>query len=130
MAKRLYAYNPVGMDALAPKLSHPLPGTHVVLSDQGEVGRRAGPFRSIENANDGTFHGHVLKSSLIPVTKKNPGKPDPVEAARASALINDRRGAPRPYAQADPPHWNRPGYQMPTPTTLELQDLEGKMARS
>lgn len=91
--KRRYAYNPVGMDAWDPKAHHPSPGTHVVLSEQSGVGTRAGHFRYVENAETGEFHGMVLKSSLVPVTKKNPGKPDPIESARASALINDRRNA-------------------------------------
>jgi hypothetical protein len=90
--KRRYAFNPVGMDAMDPKPFHPAPGTPVVYSNQGGVGgHRAGNFRYIENAEDGTFHGMVLKSSLTPITKKNPGKPDPAEAARAASLINDRR---------------------------------------
>lgn len=113
--KRRYAYNPVGMDAFDRKPNHPQPGTHVFLSDQSGVGRKAGPFRYVENADTGEFHGMVLKSSLVPVTKKNPGRPDPVEAARAAALINDRRG-------------NRnPGYQMPTPVTMDLRDQERAM---
>jgi hypothetical protein len=60
----------------------------------------------------------VLKSSLVPITKKNPqGKADPVESARAAALINDRRG-------------NRnPGYQMPPQVTGELRSLEQQAAR-
>jgi hypothetical protein len=93
MAKRRYAFNPVGMDAWDPKPSHPAPGTHVVLSDQSGVGTRAGDFRYVEHADTGEFHGMVLKSSLTPVTKKNPGSPDPAEAARAAGLVNDRRGS-------------------------------------
>ena len=113
-----YAYNPVGMDAFDPKPSHPTPGTHVVLSDQSGVGRRAGPFRYVEHADTGEFHGMVLKSSLIPVTKKNPGNPAPVETARAAALINDRRG-------------NRsPGYQMPKSVTGDLRAAEADHFRS
>jgi len=91
--KRRYAYTPVGMDAWDLRPHHPEPGTHVVLSDQSGVGRGAGGHRYIENADTGEFHGMVLKSSLTPVTKKNPGKPDPAEAARAASLINDRRSA-------------------------------------
>lgn len=91
--KRRYAYNPVGMDAYDVKPQHPTPGAHVVLSDQSGVGRGKGPFRYIEHADTGEFHGMVLKSSLVPVTKKNPGRPDPLEAARAASLINDRRSA-------------------------------------
>lgn len=91
MSRRRYAFNPVGMDAWEPKGSHPAPGTHVVLSNQSGVGQAKGPFRYVENADTGEFHGLVLKSSLIPVTKNNPGKPDPAEAARAAGLINDRR---------------------------------------
>jgi hypothetical protein len=93
MGKRRYAFQPVGMDAWDPKASHPAPGTHVVLSDQSGVGRKAGPFRYIENAENGEFHGMVLKSSLVPVTKKNPGSPDPLEAARSAGIVNDRRGS-------------------------------------
>lgn len=91
--KRRYAYNPVGMDAMDPRPNHPAAGTHVVLSDQSGVGRASGPHRYVENAETGEFHGMVLRSSLTPVTKKNPGKPDPLEAARAASLINDRRAA-------------------------------------
>jgi hypothetical protein len=91
--KRRYAYQPVGMDAFDPKPFHPTPGTHVVLSDQSGVGRKAGPFRYVENADTGEFHGMVLKSSLVPVTRKNPGSAEPVETARAAALIRDRRNA-------------------------------------
>lgn len=93
MAKRRYAFNPVGMDAHDPKPNHPTPGAHVVLSDQSGVGRVKGPYRYVEHAETGEFHGMVLKSSLTPVTRKNPGKPDPLDAARAAALINDRRTA-------------------------------------
>jgi len=93
VAKRRYAYNPVGMDAYDRKANHPEPGAHVVLSDQSGVGRVSGPFRYVEHAETGEFHGMVLKSSLVPVTKKNPGKADPAEAARAASLINDRRSA-------------------------------------
>jgi hypothetical protein len=89
--KRRYAFHPVGMDAMDPRPSHPTAGTHVVLSDQSGVGTRAGGHRYVENAETGEFHGMVLKSSLVPVTKKNPGKPDPLEAARAAALVHDRR---------------------------------------
>lgn len=91
--KRRYAYNPVGMDAFDPKANHPAPGQHVVLSEQSGVGRGSGPFRYVEHAETGEFHGMVLRSSLTPVTKNNPGKPDPAERARAAALINDRRAA-------------------------------------
>lgn len=91
--KQTYAFHPVGMDAMDPKPNHPPAGTHVVLSDQSGVGRGSGPFRYVENANDGTFHGLVLTNSLVKVTKKNPGKPDPAEAARAASLIHDRRTA-------------------------------------
>lgn len=90
--KRRYAYQPVGMDAWEPKASHPKPGTQVVFSNQGGVGgHRAGGFRYVENAQTGEFHGMVLKSSLVPVTKKNPGDPAPLETARAASLIHDRR---------------------------------------
>jgi hypothetical protein len=90
-SKRKYAFQPVGMDAWDPKPFHPPAGTHVVLSSQSGVGRGTGHFRYVENAETGEFHGMVLKSSLVPVTKKNPGNPDPLEAARAASLINDRR---------------------------------------
>lgn len=93
--KRLYAFQPVGMDAFDRKKHHPDPGTPVVLSDQSGVGRGKGPYRYIENADTGEFHGMALKSSLIPITKNNPGNPAPLETARAAALINDRR-APKP----------------------------------
>jgi hypothetical protein len=89
--KRRYAFQPTGMDAMSPRADLPPAGTHVVLSDQSGVGRVSGPFRYIENADTGEFHGMVLKSSLVPVTRRNPGSPDPVEAARAASLIHDRR---------------------------------------
>ena len=92
MAKRRYAFQPVGMDAWDPKPSHPTAGTHVVFSNQGGMkSHRAGAFRYVEGADSGQFHGMVLKSSLVPVTKKNPGDPTPIETARAASLINDRR---------------------------------------
>lgn len=93
MSKRRYAFQPVGMDAMDPRPSHPTPGSHVVLSDQSGVGRGSGPYRYIEHAETGEFHGMVLKSSLVPVTKANPGSPDPIESARAASLINDRRAS-------------------------------------
>jgi hypothetical protein len=90
--KRRYAYQPVGMDAWDPKPSHPKAGTQVVFSNQGGMkSHRSGPFRNIEHAETGDYHGMVLKSSLIPVTKANPGNPLAAETARAASLINDRR---------------------------------------
>jgi hypothetical protein len=89
--RRRYAYQPVGMDAFAPKTSHPQPGSQVVFSNQGGVSHRAGRFRHVENAETGDYHGMVLASSLVPVTKKNPGDPTPLETGRAASLINDRR---------------------------------------
>src|SRR5437879_3361598 len=89
------------MDALDPKPWHPTPGDVVVFSNQGAgaLGSRprSGPFRDhryIEGVDSGQIHGKVMKSSLVPITKKNPqGKPDPIEAARAAGLVNDRRGS-------------------------------------
>ena len=90
--KRRYAFNPVGMDAFDRKASHPEPGAPVVFSNQGRVSHRAGSYRHVEGAESGVYHGTVLKTSLVPLTKKNPnGKPDALEAARAASLINDRR---------------------------------------
>lgn len=98
MAKRRYSYKPVGMDAFDSKPWHPKPGDAVVFSNQGGgvAGHRGRgglrDYRFVENADSGQFHGMVLKSSLVPITKKNPtGDPTPMESARASALINDRR---------------------------------------
>lgn len=90
---RRYAYQPTGMDAWDKKASKPDAGTHVVLSTQGRMGRRAGPFRNVEHADTGQHYGLVLANSLVAVTKKNPGSPDPAEQARAASLINDRRTA-------------------------------------
>lgn len=96
--KRRYAYNPVGMDAYDVKSWHPTPGDSVVFSNQGGgvTGHRGRGglhnYRYVEGADSGQFHGMVLKSSLVPMTKKNPqGKADPLENARAASLINDRR---------------------------------------
>lgn len=95
MARRRYSYQPVGMDAMDPKQFHPTPGAEVVFSDQSGTGsHRNGKYRYVEGADNGEFHGMVLASSLVPVTKRNPaGSPTAIETARASALINDRRAA-------------------------------------
>jgi hypothetical protein len=90
---RRYAYQPTGMDAWDKKPGQPEAGTHVILSTQGRIGRRAGRFRNVEHADTGEHYGLVLANSLVHVTKKNPGKPDPLEQARAASLINDRRTA-------------------------------------
>jgi hypothetical protein len=96
--KRRYAWRPVGIDERMPHSMHPSQGAQVVLSDQApdwglpKGNRKARHIRYVEDADTGKFHGAVLKSSLIPVTKRNPtGDPYEADSARAASLINDRR---------------------------------------
>jgi hypothetical protein len=82
------------MDAWDPKPHHPAPGTRVVYSDQSGVGRGKGPFRYVENADTGEFHGMVNRASLSRVTKSRPVvEQDPNTKARVNSVFNDRRGS-------------------------------------
>lgn len=58
------------MDLWDPRPHHPAPGTEVVLSNQSGVGQAKGPFRYVENAETGEFHGLVNKASLSTPKKK------------------------------------------------------------
>lgn len=66
---QVFEYQPVGMDAYDPKDFHPKPGDAVRYSNKSGVGQAKGPYRYVENAETGEFHGMVLRSSLKPKKK-------------------------------------------------------------
>jgi hypothetical protein len=67
---QVFEFQPQGMDSYDPKPYHPAAGTPVRLSNKSGVGQLKGPYRYVEHATTGEFHGMVLKSSLRPRGKK------------------------------------------------------------
>lgn len=75
---RRFIYDPTGWDMFQEKRGSLKPGDEVVLSNQSGVGQLKGPFRYVEGAESGEFHGMVNRSSLKPAGRKK--KPPPEES--------------------------------------------------
>lgn len=69
---RVFEFQPVGMDKFDPRPDHPKPGDPVRLSKKHGLGLQNAPkpFRYVEHAHTGEFHGMVLRASL-----QKPDKP-------------------------------------------------------
>jgi hypothetical protein len=69
-AKRVYRYEPVGLDQWDPKPHQPAPGTLVVKTSGGPGTPKNGTmgFTYVEDAETGQFYGLVLLNSLQPTS--------------------------------------------------------------
>jgi hypothetical protein len=95
-------FHPAGADKITPSSDHPAPGTRVVLTPVGPGVRRSAVFAHISHAETGQPLGYVRKRSLMRVSQKRGGNPQPDATDAVLGLWRDRRGEDRDTVRDEP----------------------------